>query len=425
MPFDKKYDILYGTIKQELLEMGLLCFRDDEIPGNAPFMNKVITEILRSRYVIVILSDYRPNVLYELGIAHTFKEIQNVLLINEHGSHFTDGIHSSASDISHLTYIEYDPQNLMLLTSQIRQFIESNKYIADFYEILNIKGIINLVTEASDFSQYIQSLLGDRTTTVTQVLSGDKIKEKTYENLIFKLEEILRQAVTDKQLDWVDGIIKLYCELLISGSDFCCAEAFCNNFLISFFNRFDKISEEKITVWQTDFCVYLASRKKFLNIILPWIINYFIRSKSARVDLNRYKLESFLLTCNYQEVDDAISNAILSPDCHIREHMADIIGEKKLFKAKDLLVMQLMREDNNYTAASIIEAIGKIGYKEGKHAIMNWLNDHFDEIITTKQYFVIKHAKIALDRLFDGNSDPFKSQFDKKYVKYIEKYYIL
>ena len=45
-------------------------------------------------------------------------------------------------------------------------------------------------------------------------------------------------------------------------------------------------------------------------------------------------------------------------------YFADIIGEKNLIQANDILCKQLLAEKNYFTAASIIEAMGKLGISE-------------------------------------------------------------
>lgn len=85
MPFDKIFDLVYGTIKNELQDNGYICNRADEICGSKPIMNKILTEILKSQYIIADLTNLNPNVFYELGIAHTFKDAQNILLIKQKG----------------------------------------------------------------------------------------------------------------------------------------------------------------------------------------------------------------------------------------------------------------------------------------------------------------------------------------------------
>ncbi len=67
MPFKKELDCIYGEVKKGLSEAGYLCRRVDEIPGSTPIINKIISEMLRSRYIIADLTDCNPNVFYELG----------------------------------------------------------------------------------------------------------------------------------------------------------------------------------------------------------------------------------------------------------------------------------------------------------------------------------------------------------------------
>ena len=113
MPFDKIFDLIYGTIKSELQDNGYICNRADEIHGSYPIMNKILTEILKSQYIIADLTNLNPNVFYELGIAHTFKDAQNILLIKQ--KQF-----KCPFDITHLTYIEYDAEGGNLAASKIR-----------------------------------------------------------------------------------------------------------------------------------------------------------------------------------------------------------------------------------------------------------------------------------------------------------------
>ncbi len=75
MPFKDELDYIYGVIKQGLNKAGYIC---------------------------------NPNVFYELGISHSFKEAQNIIILKQQGS-------KVPFDITHLTYIEYDPNNVNIL----------------------------------------------------------------------------------------------------------------------------------------------------------------------------------------------------------------------------------------------------------------------------------------------------------------------
>ena len=51
-----------------------------------PIINKILVEILKAQFIIVDLSESNPNVFYELGIAHTFKDAQNIFLLKNRNS---------------------------------------------------------------------------------------------------------------------------------------------------------------------------------------------------------------------------------------------------------------------------------------------------------------------------------------------------
>ena len=105
------------------------------------------------------------------------------------------------------------------------------------------------------------------------------------------------------------------------------AEKYVFHFLYTYFEQFN-INTNEIIGWKTDFIIGLATQRKFLNICIPWIIEYFTKLKSATIDLNRYKIENFLMLTTSKEINDALINVLNNRDCHIREHIADIIGEK-------------------------------------------------------------------------------------------------
>ena len=122
MPFAEEFDIVYGTIKNGLQD-NYICKRVDEISGSIPIINKILVEILKSQFIIVDLSESNPNVFYELGIAHTFKDAQNIFLL----------------DITHLTYIEYDINNLKYVVAQLKKTISDNKSFSDLNEALDVQ----------------------------------------------------------------------------------------------------------------------------------------------------------------------------------------------------------------------------------------------------------------------------------------------
>ncbi len=409
MPFDKTYDELYGTIKEELNNLSFICLRDDEITGAEPFINKVLTNILISQFVIVVLTDFRPNVLYELGITHTFKDIQNVLLIVEKDSSLKNSIHERSSDISHLTYIEYDPNNLIKLRAEIRKFISKNKNYSDFQNVLKTRGLVSIITENNnDFIEYLYNKLATNINIVIDLLLRDigDFSSADIEKIYILFENIIENAYNEHNDQYINPILMIYADIICSCSNMnsSVSDVYLNRLLDTFWLKFD-INDTLIIQYKTDLVIYLATNKCLLEIVMPWIINYFKRSKTSAIDLNRYKLESFLMTTQYDEVNSAISYAVLNDNRYIREHMSDIIGEKRILSAIDILIQQLDKEERNFAAVSIIEAIGKLGFSRGVDAIIKWINKHEEYIIKTREDFVFNHAIRAIVKLKNTNNE--------------------
>ncbi len=158
---------------------------------------------------------------------------------------------------------------------------------------------------------------------------------------------------------------------------------------------------------------------------MGWIINYFSNSKSATIDLNRYKVERFLMISNDGLIDDIIIDSLFHKNCYIREHLADIVGEKRLKNAEDSLITQLLVEENYFTAVSIISAIGKLESNKGALAILRWIDNNIDDILKTNQLFVLKHSHIALSKIDRKNQTQYLQVFNAKYSNYIKDYFIL
>ncbi|MCM1467165.1 MAG: hypothetical protein NC086_03380 [Alistipes sp.] len=419
MPFSSNFDYIYGTIKKDLNNNGLICNRADEISGSKPILNKILTEILKSRYIIADLTDYNPNVFYELGIAHSFKDAQNILMIKQKTSQIP-------FDLTHLTYIEYEPDNLRFLTATIRNFISENQYLSDFHEALNICGITNLISESRErFVDYIQEYFGSRISIITDILNdiSNKYTEIELTEFFNDYEALIIHVLNDDRFDLISGLLNVYYNLLVKCNYVKVSEIFVRNFMENLFGAFNDYSEEIVT-WKTDLMLVLSKRQKLLKITMPWIIGYFSRSKASSIDLNRYKLESFLMTTESEEINQIIINSLFDSDCHIREHMADIIGEKKLYNANINLIKQLEAEQNYFTVASIMEAIGKIGNFNDIKYILNWVDKNASKVINEHQYFLLKHIYKAICRLDNTPDQKYISNFAANYTEYMNDYIV-
>ncbi len=420
MPFKEELDLVYGTIKKGLNNAGYICNRVDEILGSTPIINKILTEILRSRYIIADLTDCNPNVFYELGVAHSFKDASNIIILKQRGS-------KVPFDITHLTYIEYDADNPRYISAAILKSIAMYSYLADFQEVLNLRGIVSFVKDNGDyFIDFLKAELGSSLSVLTQILLNEvnQIDESKIACFLDEYEMVISKSIARSKQDMLPGILRVYQEVLISTAQLSCALDHVSRFIDGTFLSQFALKEEDIISWKTDMAIALANACKMFTVVLPWIIQYFAQTKSATIDLNRYKLEAFLMTSEHPTVNEMICNAVYDRNCYVREHMADIIGEKRLTDGVQNLCHQLRSEENYYSAVSMIAALGKLGNNSALAYIQEWIASNEQNIIQEKQFFVLKHARIAIARL-DYPGGQLLRGFDEKYNVYLKDYYIL
>lgn len=404
MPFAEEFDIVYGTIKNGLQD-NYICKRVDEISGSIPIINKILVEILKSQFIIVDLSESNPNVFYELGIAHTFKDAQNIFLLKNKNS-------KVPFDITHLTYIEYDINNLKYVVAQLKKTISDNKSFSDLNEALDVHGILDFNHENLEFSlDIVYDILGEHLTLAVDILnSSPDLNSKDIAIFLDFLYIKIRSALATLNQCDIKIVLELFFEILLSANRWCNVETYLNEVFSDFFIH-SKLSNNEIVAFQTKCALKFVNKNAQINIVMPWVINYFKRSKFANIDLNRYSLESFLLTSNFGDINKMICDAICDKDAHIREHFANIIGEKKLYSAKEILSSQLQCEKNYYSAASIIEALGELRATEKVANILLWIDNNKTDILSTKSYFVLKHTYIALTKLDVQIASQFKEEF--------------
>ena len=412
MPFSEEFDLVYGEIKSYLTRSNYICTRVDEIPGSTPIINKILTEMLKAQFIIADLTNCNPNVFYELGIAHTFKDAENIFLLKEKNT-------KVPFDITHLTYLEYDRNNMHYLLSKLKQSLVDNKYMSDFYEALNIHGIIQYIHDNQEnFIEILKEILDDDIVFATQLLnySSEITDEKSVENFIYRLDNKIKNDFKIYDSELLHGIMNFYSEILLVCSRFNFIQNQIGYFLTDYFLS-SNLSDSVVIVYKTNMALKFANAGKQLEIVMPWLISYFKRSRSGTVDLNRYKIESFLLTTESEEINNNICNALRDLDAHVREHIADIIGEKRLEIALPILHSQLLSEENYYTASSMIEALGKIGNKNSINYIDKWFKANEQDLINTRHFFIFKHIRAAVARL----DSYYSMDFEEKYKQYFNQ----
>jgi hypothetical protein len=409
MPFHSQFDLTYGDMKKYLHDAGYICNRADELFGSVPIMSNIITEILRSHFVIADLTGQNANVFYELGIAHSFKDAHNIILLAQ-------SVGDIPFDIRHLSTIVYDANNARHLNARILKTMNENGHHFGFYEALQAKGVLHLISDSSDdFIGEMVLFLQSKLACLTDILNSDvgSISDSEMKDALDAFLSFLYLPSTCSSRRNLRITLSILNAILGQSESFQYAHEVVKHFF--FENKLENlsVSPSEIIFMQSSLATGLAKEGKYFGIVMPWIIDYFQRSKSASVDLNRYSMEEFLLTSIHVEVNAAVINSLLHENYYVREHMADIVGEKELVAALDTLIVQLGRESNIYAASSMITALGKLRNKKAFPAILKWFKKNEEEIVKTKHFFILKHIYVALSAIDMRN--PSTAAFQEKF----------
>lgn len=101
IPFNPNFNNIYGTLIKPVAEkFGLTVLRADDIYSPGSITEQIRTAIQQARLCIADVSDKNPNVLYEVGIAHSLGK-PTVLL--------TKQMNDVPFDLKSMRVVEYDP----------------------------------------------------------------------------------------------------------------------------------------------------------------------------------------------------------------------------------------------------------------------------------------------------------------------------
>lgn len=143
----------------------------------------------------------------------------------------------------------------------------------------------------------------------------------------------------------------------------------------------------------------LVDNNLYISISLQWLIDYFGKKDTHRIDITRHRIEEYLVFSKSDEVNTALTNALERGNSHIREFCAEVIREKKLISARPNLLRQLSQENDLYAARSIIDAIVAIDYNRKEYhkkdlaCITKWGSKL---TIADENSFIKRHIEVAI-----------------------------
>jgi hypothetical protein len=99
VPFNEEYEVVFGLIRDVLAKGGFIYVRTDTTILPGLYTERIVDLIGRSRLVIADVTEPTPNVLYQVGIAHSLGK-ETVLI--------TQDIQNLPFDVRDIRAISYD-----------------------------------------------------------------------------------------------------------------------------------------------------------------------------------------------------------------------------------------------------------------------------------------------------------------------------
>lgn len=154
MPFAANFNDVYQVIKSACSEINLKVVRADEIFHTNEIMDVVFSEISKSKIIIADVSNKNPNVIYELGIAHTLHKPVIIL---------AQDIDDVPFDYRHRQVYIYSLENTNWKEQLERMIVDLFQQIRGKYEVVNWMDS-RLETEASIKEFLLRTYTSGKTT---------------------------------------------------------------------------------------------------------------------------------------------------------------------------------------------------------------------------------------------------------------------
>lgn len=372
MPFKEEFEEIYGEICRVCLELNMDCKRTDEVYSSKSIVETILERIVKSEIVIADLSERNANVYYELGIAHSLRDEDAVILL-------TNDKEDSPFDINHRYILEYDKRNLNKFRSDLKRRIIFSRNISrkkEFFKgyLLNNgikKNEIETFLDVSDkLSQTKLELIYDLINAYNKEFKGPDIEAlfdffiqvEEYQSgiirrstLLLKMEVFTSKAV----LNQFEGIAKKL--LLRPGFDL---------IQLDNFDHYHFVAE---------YCFRLIELGKLKQEALEWLVNYLSNYRMGRVDIIRTKIENFLINIVDSDVDDLILHMLQSSSTTVRESAADICGQKNLQSGISFLITLIRTEENPHIVRSCITALTRLKAYDSASVIHDWMINNQDK----------------------------------------------
>lgn len=395
LPPGENTEEIYATIKRAVAACNLKCNRAVKTNSSSPVLNSTLTSINSAHYLIVDISGLNPNVLYELGIAHTLRPANRVIILK-------DSETACPSDIKHIRCLSYSKDDYPKLYDCIVKFIKNNDssdYLRDLFSFFNL----------------IQKNKSD------EIISD--VKRYLIENSL-ALVKLLKNAREELPEDEVNFLLKNIYEriLLFAENDNYYLKHFYLNLLLNLLprlvRRFDiteslalyfkdyKIQEHTFFLEVQSSLAAMLLQLKYYPAVFEWIKIYFMKG-SEETDIIKYKLQMALLNSNlpetavflFENLEENLDNLTDNGVFPLVEHLLNLCRDKGISAAVKIAIKYAESTPNENIFNSAVDLVSKLGTAEDIYKVL--------KIAKTRDAFI-------------NQSDLLKSHVKNAYSKYNE-----
>lgn len=380
MPIRPEFDLPLGIITDVCNTFGIKARRADDIARQDFIMSNILDGIAKSEIVIVDITGNNPNVFYELGIAHSLRTRQAIIIITQ-----DEDVSKSPFDIRHWSILQYDTKNLPLFRVNLNKKIRDCRNFVDYDEY--IFGLLkSYAFDGNQIHEFINS---------SKLINEKKIQlicnilvENTNPTLCDsnELHEIYTYLTTlgdiqngiFKKISWILKTLVYTTEFVLSKH----LDTIKNMFL----NRWQK--ENMIVMNDTDYwelvaniCSKIIEKKyKGKEDAIQWMTSYLQNQRMGRIDRVRGKIEDFLMTVKDNDVDKAVLDLIKNGNITARESAIDISGQKPIIESADILLQIISKNESNpYIIRSSINALARMKITSAGPFILEWMENNRDK----------------------------------------------
>lgn len=399
MPFLREMRPVHAAIKGVCEQLNMTCERADDIYSQRPIFSAILDSILSSEVIISDLTGKNPNVFYETGIAHSLRDPQSVILVAQ-------SLDDVPFDLRHLPIVLYRLENIQKFEVELELRINQSRSATSginfatrylfplHFQTHDVKSFIDYANELSDSFFFLLA----RSIRAEESMNTHPATEAQIEDIL----RVLRLVAEASNGRWRRISDHLRLEVLTAEHqweatrDKCLANL--QGATVSQFNIHDRDED----YFRAELCFKLIARDLARTRAITWLLEYLHNPRMGNIDVIRYKIETYIVESDDQDLDASLLSLLTSEAPSVRENAADMIGQKSIPSAGLHLGNALAVEENPYAARSIITAIARQEAESALEQIVEWVSRHhknwWNEPISDTLKTVSKETARKLDR---------------------------